>query len=224
MDKAAGALSGKQGSSVARLMANKGSAQEALEASEAAAKAKAAADKEKKEKGRAGTKEKASKRKSQFTKKKTALRKSMYEGEAAVEGYLCKLSSGLRGAWAMRWFQLSGHYLKYFTNPQSLDTVRGVVDMHGLASVVHDAENADNKFQFKVTMETGESIYLRAPNKVAVAAPPMARHAHGACSARGAWCGVRVSCGGAGAQVHVCVCKCVSAVARSFAREEWHGR
>jgi hypothetical protein len=41
--------------------------------------------------------------------------KSCSVGETKLEGYLEKMSSGLRKKWQPRYFIISTHYLKYFT-------------------------------------------------------------------------------------------------------------
>jgi hypothetical protein len=60
----------------------------------------------------AAKKKKPARRRSMATKKE--FRKSVYSGETKLEGYLEKLSSGLRKKWQPRYFIISTHYLKYF--------------------------------------------------------------------------------------------------------------
>jgi hypothetical protein len=48
--------------------------------------------------------------------------------EITIEGYLQKRSTGIKKSWQPRFFELGGHYLKYYTGSDKQD-VRAVTDL-----------------------------------------------------------------------------------------------
>ena len=60
--------------------------------------------------------------------KQRATRKSVYDGEVIVEGYMMKMSSGLLKKWTKRYFSIRGSYLKYFPTKDK-EVVRGACDL-----------------------------------------------------------------------------------------------
>ena len=63
----------------------------------------------------------------------------MYQQPVLKEGYLQKQSSGLvLKQWLRRYFELGGHYLKYYENKQtkSDETAKGKIDVHEIGEVV----------------------------------------------------------------------------------------
>ena len=57
-------------------------------------------------------------------------------GQSVIkEGYLEKQSSGLVKKWQSRYFELSGHYLKYYEKKEEIksdETIKGVVDARAM--------------------------------------------------------------------------------------------
>eukprot|EP00937_MAST-01D_sp_MAST-1D-sp2_P005555 g5555.t1 len=71
------------------------------------------------------------------------IRRSVFENEISVQGYLEKLSSGMMKRWQSRYFELAGLYVKYFERafPRTPDHVRGVIYLDQLRVCAVDAEN-----------------------------------------------------------------------------------
>jgi hypothetical protein len=98
------------------------------------------------------------------------LRASVFEGDILLEGPLKKLSSSkIRRTWQQRFFQVQGHYLKYFqvTSGESeatdVDDVRGSIDLSALESVTSGGDG------LKITVKTveGGELQLQAPHATA---------------------------------------------------------
>jgi hypothetical protein len=102
------------------------------------------------------TKSKARRRLS-IKKSKAKFRQSVYVQEELVEGYLEKMSSGLRKKWLTRYFAVGGHYLKYFKDQMKQD-VKAVIDLNFLSKMSIPSESC---FDLVVN---GALIQLRCPN------------------------------------------------------------
>jgi hypothetical protein len=83
------------------------------------------------------------------------------KGSRFAKGYLEKLSSGLVKKWLSRYFELSGHYLKYYEKKetQSDATLKGVVNLKDVSEV--HAEGA----QIVIARSDGSTIKLKGPSE-----------------------------------------------------------
>ena len=68
---------------------------------------------------------------------KARLRGSVFEQAVLKEGYLEKQSNGMTKSWQSRYFELSGHYIKYYEKREtkSDETLKGAVDLKGVRKV-----------------------------------------------------------------------------------------
>jgi hypothetical protein len=84
-------------------------------------------------------------------KGKDARRPSMREtNETAKEGYLEKMGSNKK--WQKRFFEISGHYMRYFPDSKKdLGKMKGVIDLDGLTEVKRTALPKD-QFEIKLTL------------------------------------------------------------------------
>jgi hypothetical protein len=96
-------------------------------------------------------------RRQSITKSKAKFRQSVYQQEELVEGYLEKMSSGLRKKWMTRYFAVGGHYLKYFKDQMKTD-VRAVIDLNFLSKMSIPSESCMD------IVVNGALIQLRCPN------------------------------------------------------------
>jgi hypothetical protein len=113
---------------------------------------------------------KARKSSSAFTKRPNSLRGSIFEQIIVKEGYLQKLSSGLLSKWQSRYFELSGHYLKYYKKRDigSDDSffkkeLRGVIDLHEVQSITSEG-NANQVWLTMCLDQTDEQARMPPPN------------------------------------------------------------
>jgi hypothetical protein len=69
------------------------------------------------------------------------MRASVFQQAVLKEGYLEKLSSGLMKKWLSRYFELSGHYRKYYEKKETKSdaTLKGVVDLNDVIEVNAEA-------------------------------------------------------------------------------------
>ena len=107
---------------------------------------------------------------SRFDKKKEGWRGSVYQQPVLKEGYLQKQSSGLvLKQWLRRYFELGGHYLKYYENKQtkSDETAKGKIDVHEIGEVVVAETGGVITIVLK---EDGQKIRLKGPSDKAAAA------------------------------------------------------
>jgi hypothetical protein len=75
------------------------------------------------------------------------MRDSMRDSEVILEGYLAKQSTGIKKAWQTRYFELSGHYLKYYTSAAKGE-VKAVADMNELQMVESDSAEMKELSEF----------------------------------------------------------------------------
>jgi hypothetical protein len=92
---------------------------------------------------------------------KGGMRTSVFQQAVLKEGYLEKLSSGLAKQWLSRYFELSGHYLKYYEKKETKSDVmlKGVVDLNDVNKV--HAEGV----QIIVALNDGSTIKLKGPSE-----------------------------------------------------------
>eukprot|EP00935_MAST-01C_sp_MAST-1C-sp1_P000100 g100.t1 len=85
----------------------------------------------------------------------------MFQQLVLKEGYLEKESSSrLMKKWQSRYFELSGHYLKYYEKKEAIksdETVKGAVDVHGIRQVTREGK----RFSLKMADES-KSVMLRS--------------------------------------------------------------
>eukprot|EP00935_MAST-01C_sp_MAST-1C-sp1_P002874 g2874.t1 len=95
---------------------------------------------------------------------KQARRSSMMGQSVLKEGYLEKESAGmLRKKWQSRYFELSGHYLKYYENKQTMSdkTIKGTIDVKDMSEVTAQKDGG-----IVIALSDGQStIKLRHPSK-----------------------------------------------------------
>jgi ankyrin repeat protein len=60
--------------------------------------------------------------------------KSSLDGELLMQGYMQKLSSGMRSKWQERFFVVTGHHLRYFES-ENRKKLKGVLDLNDVQSV-----------------------------------------------------------------------------------------
>eukprot|EP00935_MAST-01C_sp_MAST-1C-sp1_P001773 g1773.t1 len=105
---------------------------------------------------------------SRFDKKKAAWRGSVFQQSVIREGYLEKKSSGMVKQWQRRYFELSGHYLKYYEDKatKSDETLKGTIDAHEIGEI-----GAGKGGAITIVMsDDGAKINLRAPSEQSAAA------------------------------------------------------
>ena len=85
-------------------------------------------------------------------------RQSVFKQPVLKEGYLEKQSSGLMKKWQSRYFELSGHYLKYYEKKEgkSDDTLKGAVDLKEVSTTTVQAR------QITLFMHDRKRVNLRA--------------------------------------------------------------
>jgi MoxR-like ATPase len=90
---------------------------------------------------------------------KMGMRSSVFQQSILMEGYLEKQSSGILMKWQSRYFELSGHYLKYYQNKEtkSDETLKGAVDLREISAVT-----AHNEQLTIATTDGNQAIILRA--------------------------------------------------------------
>jgi hypothetical protein len=96
---------------------------------------------------------------SSFIKEKHNMRGSVFNSSPVLmEGILQKRSSGIMKQWKSRYFELTGHYLKYYDKKEgkSDSTLRGMVD---LAEVKGSRSSG---IKILLTMNTGVEVELKA--------------------------------------------------------------
>jgi hypothetical protein len=98
-------------------------------------------------------------KKSAFSK--VRLRGSVFEQSVLKEGYLVKQSSGMTKSWQSRYFELSGHYIKYYEKKEvkSDETLKGAVDLKD----VHKVTSAGAKLA--IVMNDGTTLNLKSPSE-----------------------------------------------------------
>ena len=100
--------------------------------------------------------------------------------EELASGYLEKKSSGALRKWQTRFFQASGHYLKYFADSR-MGEIKAVADLNELETIDHQAGERSFDLEF-----AHSAFHLRAPTQaeahkwVAALQPFAARKAAGA--------------------------------------------
>jgi MoxR-like ATPase len=84
---------------------------------------------------------------------------TVFQQSILMEGYLEKQSSGILMKWQSRYFELSGHYLKYYQNKEtkSDETLKGAVDLREI-----NAATARNEQLTIATTDGNQAIILRA--------------------------------------------------------------
>ena len=100
---------------------------------------------------------------SRFDKRKEGWRGSVYQQPVLKEGYLQKQSSGLvLKQWLRRYFELGGHYLKYYENKQtkSDETAKGKIDVHEISEMALGKDGV-----MVIVMKDGGKIKLRHPSE-----------------------------------------------------------
>eukprot|EP00935_MAST-01C_sp_MAST-1C-sp1_P002436 g2436.t1 len=116
---------------------------------------------------------------SRFDKKKASWRSSVFQQSVIKEGYLEKQSSGMIKQWQRRYFELSGHYLKYYEDKgtKSDDTVKGTIDVREIAElaagkdgVIMMATSDGGKINLKAPSETSAASWVDAIEQVRMAA------------------------------------------------------
>jgi hypothetical protein len=92
---------------------------------------------------------------------KDGMRASVFQQVVLKEGYLEKLSSGFVKKWLIRYFELSGHYLKYYEKKETKSdaTLKGVVDLKDVSEV--NAEGA----HIVVALNNGVTIKLKGSSE-----------------------------------------------------------
>ena len=85
----------------------------------------------------------------------------MFGQSVLKEGYLEKESSGMLKKWQRRYFELSGHYLKYYENKQtkSDETAKGKIDVHEISEMALGKDGV-----MVIVMKDGGKIKLRHPS------------------------------------------------------------
>jgi hypothetical protein len=88
---------------------------------------------------------------------KAAQRGSVFQQPVLKEGYLEKQSSGMVKKWQSRYFELSGHYIKYYEKKESKsdETLKGAVDLQEISEVTSQAA------QIIIVMNDGKKILLK---------------------------------------------------------------
>jgi cytoskeletal protein RodZ len=89
---------------------------------------------------------------------KSSQRRSVFQQPILREGYLEKQSSGRIQKWQSRYFELSGHYLKYYENKEtkSDETLKGAVDLSSVNTVTSQAVS------ITIVTKDGMEINLRS--------------------------------------------------------------
>ena len=87
-------------------------------------------------------------RRSSVTKDKKMYRASVYDTaqEALVDGYLSKKSTGARGKYTRRYFEASGHYLKYWDQRVKDEVPKGTIDLHHVVRIAQSGSKHDKIF------------------------------------------------------------------------------
>eukprot|EP00935_MAST-01C_sp_MAST-1C-sp1_P002211 g2211.t1 len=106
---------------------------------------------------------------SRFNKKKAGWRNSVFQQSVIKEGYLQKKSSGIFKQWQSRYFELSGHYLKYYEKKEgtkSDDELKATIEVHEIGEVRTAKDGAITI----VMSNDGAKINLKAPSEQSAAA------------------------------------------------------
>jgi len=91
---------------------------------------------------------------------KAGMRGSVFQQPVLKEGYLEKQSSGMVKKWQSRYFELSGHYLKYYEKKEgkSDETLKGAVDLQEISEVTSQSANVI------IVMNDGKKLNLKSPS------------------------------------------------------------
>jgi hypothetical protein len=86
------------------------------------------------------------------------LRGSVFQQPVLKEGYLEKRSSGLVKKWQSWYFELSGHYIKYYERKQTKSdgTLKGAVDLQEISEVAYWGA------QIIIVMNDGKKLNLKS--------------------------------------------------------------
>jgi ankyrin repeat protein len=90
-------------------------------------------EEEEEEEKEAGKSSKAVKRRHSFIKP-SEVKGSALDGDLLMQGYMQKLSSGMRKKWQERFFVVTGHYLRYYES-ENRKKLKGVLDLNDVQSV-----------------------------------------------------------------------------------------
>jgi hypothetical protein len=105
------------------------------------------------------------KKRGSFSKHRETFRRSVHEGDLILEGYLQKMSSGIRKQWQTRFFAVTGHYLKYYEGDLK-ENLKAATDLNDLmaCAIVLDRQTQDPiVLQLTLQSEAGEEeVFLRA--------------------------------------------------------------
>ena len=98
-------------------------------------------------------------KKSAFSKAR--LRGSVFEQSVLKEGYLLKQSSGMTKSWQSRYFELSGHYIKYYEKKETKSDkeIKGAVDLKDVRKVTSAGE------KLAIVMNDGTTLNLKSPSE-----------------------------------------------------------
>jgi len=84
---------------------------------------------------------------------KRRFRQSVYAEEAEIHGYLGKKGGGLMAKYNLRFFELSGHYLSYYTDKKKQGGVLGAIDMvDATAATQGGSENDKVKIELRADL------------------------------------------------------------------------
>jgi len=99
-------------------------------------------------------------RKNSIVKDKRSFRASVYGGgEAAIEGFLGKKASTGRGGYKNRYFEASGHYLKYWEKREHVaDPPKGTIDLNTVVSITRGGSKDDKIFIEVDSQEHGSAL------------------------------------------------------------------
>jgi hypothetical protein len=99
-------------------------------------------------------------RKNSIVKDKRSFRASVYgAGEAAIEGFLGKKASTGRGGYKNRYFEASGHYLKYWEKREHVaDPPKGTIDLNAVVSITRGGSKDDKIFIEVDSQEHGSAL------------------------------------------------------------------
>jgi hypothetical protein len=94
-------------------------------------------------------------RKSSGAFTKNVRRQSMQNQATIHSGFLEKKGSGMAKQWQSRFFELSGHYLKYYDKKEQTDTVKGAIDLRDLREV------SSTESQISIELDNGQKVQLK---------------------------------------------------------------